>query len=200
MASSTPTHDSFRFLLVVRKLASSRAASFCSLYAWTAKLCKRSFDRGLDRTSTAPESRYLDNRTVSVRTWVLCRLDGGAAADADSLIRPVNITIGTTSLEKFLEDISEDTWVSRWVPYVSSGSPSVLITREDVGEGVRGSRDSRFRRNSSSYGTSRMTNVGTLELSSCVILDRHERPEPHMWTLPLVSHKSAQTTSIAYLR
>lgn len=104
--------------------------------------------------------------------------------DADSRSRPVNMTIGTTSLEKFLDDISEDTCVSKCVPYVSSGSPlSALVMREEVGEGVRGSRDKRFKRSSSSYGTSRMTKVGMLALvasTSWVILDRHELPEPQM--------------------
>jgi hypothetical protein len=89
-------------------------------------------------------------RTVSVRTSVLFRLDG-AATDGVSTARPVNMTMGTTSFEKFRDEISEDTCVSRCVPYVSSGSPlSLLIMREEVGEGVRGSRDNRFSRNSSS--------------------------------------------------
>lgn len=97
----------------------------------------------------------------------MLRLEGGAPADADSLAKPVNMTTGTTSLEKFLEDISEDTCVSRCEPYVSSGSLlSVRMTREEVGEGVRGSRDKRFKRNSSSYGTSRITKMGMLELST----------------------------------
>jgi len=67
---------------------------------------------------------------------------------------------------------------------MSSGSlVSIRIRRDGVGEGVRGSRDNRLRRCSSSYGMSIIRKVGALPLgesSILAILDRHALPEPHM--------------------
>ena len=48
---------------------------------------------------------------------------------------------------------------------MSSGSlVSIRVRRDEVGDGVRGSRDRRFIRCSSSYGMSIMTKVGMLDL------------------------------------
>jgi hypothetical protein len=70
---------------------------------------------------------------------------------------------------------------------MSSGSlVSDRIKRCAVGDGVRGSRDSRFCRCSSSYGMSMSTIVGVLSFldsSSWVILVRQERPEVQMCTV-----------------
>ena len=74
--------------------------------------------------------------------------------------------------------------------------------RDDVGEGVRGSRDNRFNRSSSSYGTSRITKVGVLDFvasTSWVILDRHELPEPQMYTGERVSDGTFSFIELSYL-
>jgi hypothetical protein len=54
-----------------------------------------------------------------------------------------------------------------------------------VGEGVRGSRDKRFARSSSSYGTSMITKVGTFDLDESAIWaiwSRQDLPEAQMET------------------
>ena len=75
------------------------------------------------------------------------------------------------------------------MPYMSSGSlVSVRIIRVDVGEGVRGSRERRLSRCSSSYGMSIKTMVGISFLEGsriCEILFRHEAPDLQMWTLKM---------------
>lgn len=117
------------------------------------------------------------------------------------------MTTGITSFEKFLDEISDEMWVSRCMAYMSSGSlVSVRMMRDDVGEGVRGSRERRFRRRSSSYGMSRMTIVGTLFLLASrmlLILDKQALPEPHMWTALHVSHDDREgiyVSNLTYLR
>lgn len=81
--------------------------------------------------------------------------------------------------------------MSRCMAYISSGSlVSKRVRREDVGEGVRGSRERRFMRCSSSYGMSIMTKVGMLALvdsTSWVIFCKHALPVLQMWTAKWVS-------------
>lgn len=74
---------------------------------------------------------------------------------------------------------------------MSSGSlVSIRVRRDEVGDGVRGSRDRRFIRCSSSYGMSIMTKVGMLDLVESMswwIFCRQARPVLQMCTVGRVS-------------
>jgi hypothetical protein len=75
---------------------------------------------------------------------------------------------------------------------MSSGSlVSIRVRRDEVGDGVRGSRDRRFIRCSSSYGMSIMTKVGMLDLVESMswwIFCRQARPVLQMCTVGRVSN------------
>jgi hypothetical protein len=67
---------------------------------------------------------------------------------------------------------------------------SIRVRRDEVGDGVRGSRDRRFIRCSSSYGMSIMTKVGMLDLVESMswwIFCRQARPVLQMCTVGRVS-------------
>jgi len=70
-----------------------------------------------------------------------------------SLSKPLSMTTGMTNLGRTWDWISDAMWTNKWMPYRSSRSTvltSVAVLRTEVGEGVRGSRDSRFNLLSSS--------------------------------------------------